>query len=85
MAYSMGYSNYGADISADSIASLVTGAKLPDDVTKALSVAGGIAKEIIAPPPPPPKKTPIKLIVIGLAAIGLVAYLAKTKLPEATR
>ena len=30
-----------------------------------------------------PKKPPIKLIIIGLATIGLVVYLAKTKLPEA--
>jgi len=87
MSYSMGYGNYGdygMDLSKgmEAISSTVTG----KDLTSAVATAGDVAKALTAPPPPPPKKPlPIKKIVMGLAVIGLVAYLAKTKLPEATR
>ena len=82
----MGYGDYGLDLSKgmDTISS-ITGAKIPEEVTGAVSAAADIAKELTAAPPPPKKPLPIKMIVIGLAVIGVVAYLAKTKLPEATR
>lgn len=84
----MGYGDYGLDISQgmDAISSTVTGAKLPKEVTGAVSAAADIAKELTASPPPPPaKKPPMKLIIIGVAVVAVLAYLAKTRLPEATR
>jgi len=88
MSYSTGYGDYGMDLSKgmEAISSTVTGKELPKDLTSAVSAAGDVAKALTAHPPPPPKKPlPVKTIVIGLAVIGVIAYLAKTKLPEATR
>jgi len=57
-------------------------ARAPD--RKKLPISAGPPADTKRPPDKTAKKAPTKLIVIGLATILLVAYLAYTRLPETT-
>jgi len=92
----MGYGNNTAGANFGQAELLSLGAKVagaagaPTELVSAIEVinptkAAAKAGAKVGAPAAAAKKAPVKMIVLGVAVIAIVGYLAYTKMPEATR